>query len=379
MTHQTVGILKPVYPSSGAAQVEFPRDMLPLLRCSRDGGQFRVDEKRGGLQGVVDALLRCEACAAEYRIQDGIARLMDGGLTPENEHEISLRNAEYGSMPPTAFVPPDRSWRSELNDLIEIPPHLDALEPLENCTVLEVGCGDGRFTMLMAHLGARVLAVDFSIGALQKLAQRLPSGLAPTSYRIVSRCPSADFRRRVGLVQAHAGRLHVAPRSLARVLSATPLDCRDERMAMYRSIADALHDGGRFVGGVEHDDLARRVLGLPSVRRYSPGGIFIEHFDRAKMRCEAAPYFSKLTIRAIRPKVPFMHRLPLKWGVRAARWMSLTPGLSNLGEILLMRAERPVRPPVEGEKRRGSRIVKRLYGWYTRKQGRPPVWGSERI
>lgn len=354
--------------------------MLPLLRCSRDAGRLIVEEKSGGPLGVVEAGLRCGTCAAEYRIENGIARLMDGALTAENEHEIFLRDAEYGSMPAESFVPPDHGWRSELNDLIEIPPHLEALEPLENGTVLEIGCGDGRFTMLMASLGARVLAVDFSIGALRRLGRGLETGLAPTAYGIVSRYPSENFRGRVGLVQAHAGHLHVAPRSFTRALSATPLDCRDERMAMYCTIADALHDGGRFIGGVEHDDLVRRVLGLPSARRYSPGGIFIEHFDRAKMRCEAAPYFSKLTIRPIRPRVPFINRLPLQWGVRVARWIGATPVLRNLGEILLMRAERPVRPPVEGVNRPGSRLIKSFYGWYTRKKGQQPIWGSgERV
>jgi SAM-dependent methyltransferase len=350
--------------------------MLPLLRCSRDGGPLLVEETRSSALGIVDAALRCGVCTAEYRIEKGVARLMDGALTAENEHEISLRDAEYASMPPAAFAPPDWGWRSELNDLIEVPPHLEALMPLENGTVLEIGCGDGRFTMLMAQLGARVLAVDFSIGALHKVARWLPSGLAPTTYRD-SRCLSQDFRGRVGLVQAHAGRLHVAPRSFERALSATPLDCRDERMALYRTIAEALHDGGRFIGSVEHDDLFRRLLGLPSVRRYSPGGIFIEHFDQAKMRCEAAPYFSKLSIRPIRPKVPFIQRLPLQWGVRAASWVSATPGLRNLGELLLMRAEQPVRPPVERVSRHGSRLIQGLYGWYARMKGQLPVWGSE--
>jgi len=378
-TLQTAAMLAPGRQPSGADPVEFPRDMLPLLRCSRDAGPLIVEETRGGLLGIVEATLTCGACAAEYRIEEGIARLMDGVLTPENEHEIFLRDAEYSSMPAAAFVPPDLGWRSELNDLVEVPRHLEPLQPLERCTVLEIGCGDGRFTMLMAQLGARVLAVDFSVSALRKVARWLPSGQAPTTYQVRSRYPSKDCRGRVGLVQAHAGRLHVAPRGFERALSATPLDSRDERMAMYRTIADALRDGGRFVGSVEHDDFFRRVFGLPSVRRYSPGGIFIEHFDRVKMQREAAPYFSKLTIHPIRPKVPLIHRLPMKWGVRAADWITATPGLRTLGELLLMRAEHPVRPPEEGVSRDGSRLMKGIYTRYARMKGQLPIWGSEQV
>ena len=258
-----------------------------------------------------------------------------------------------------------------------MPSALAARRPLGNCTVLEIGCGDGRFTMLVVQLGARVLAVDVSIGALQKLALRLASGVAPTTF--ISGGPSKDFRARVGLVQAHAGCLHVAPRSFERALSATPLDSRDERMAMYHIIAEALHDGGRFVGSGEHDDFFRRVLGLPSARRYEAGGIFIEHFDRAKMWREAAPYFSKLTIRPIRPKVPLIHRLPIQWGSRAASWIGATPGLRTLGELLLMRAEQPIRPPEEGVSRQGSRILKGIYAWYARMKGQLPIWGSELV
>jgi len=58
-------------------------------------------------------------------------------------------------------------------------------------------------------------------------------------------------------------------------------------MSMYRSISEALKADGVYVCGVEHDDLTRRVLGLPRARRYSRDGIFIEHFGKTMMRREA--------------------------------------------------------------------------------------------
>lgn len=366
--------------TSGArvSAVTFPRDLLPLLRCSRDAGVLTAGEELpSGGAGIVDARLVCTACAAEYRIEDGIARLLDGPLTPEDQHEIALRNVEYASTTPDCFVPPDFGWRSELSDWLEIPPHLAALEPLDGCRVLELGCGDGRYTILMGHLGARVLAVDFSINALRKLSHWLLSGIAPTAYRPARRLPAAILSSRIGLVQADISQLHAAPRSFDRALSATPLDCRDERMRMYRAIADALADGGRLVGGVEHDDLARRLLGLPTARRYRQGGIFIEHFDPAAMRREAGPYFLRLRIRPIRPRMPFVHRLPLDWAVRISRAAGVLPVLRGFGELLLMRAERPVRPAVEGDHRAGSRLAKSLFFWYRRRMHQEPVWESD--
>ena len=355
---------------AGVVSAEFPRDMLPLLRCSRDAGPLVIiTDLPSRAVGIVEARLRCSTCAAEYRIEDGIARLMEGTLTPEDEHEMAIRDADHACTRPGPFVPPASGWRSELSDLLEIPPHLAELEPLDNRRVLELGCGDGRFTMLMAQMGARILAIDFSINGLRALAWRLPSGVAPTAYQPVRRCSAAELCRHIGLVQADASHFHVAHRSFDRALSATPLDSRDQRMAMYRTLADALTDDGRFIGGVEHDDLTRRLLGLPIARRYSQGGIFIEHFDIATMRREVAPYFSKLSIRPIRPRVPFVHRLPRAWALPVARTVAAMPVLRQLGEILLLRAERPVRPPVEGANRPGSKLAKGFSRWYTRKIG----------
>jgi SAM-dependent methyltransferase len=299
---------------------------------------------------------------------------MEGALTLETDHEIRLRDAEYACAQFDPFIPPASGWRSEFNDLLEVPPHLAELAPLEGCKVLEFGCGDGRFTILMAQMGARIIAVDFSINALRKLAGFLPAGSAPTAIQLVRRSSAADLRWHVGLVQADASHFHIADRSFDRALSATPLDSRDQRMAMYRTIADALTNEGRYVGSVEHDDLIRRLLGLPISRRYTRGGIFIEHFDSATLRREVSPYFSKLRIRPIRPFVPFARRLPLAWAVRVSRMVGAAPGLRQLGEILLLRAELPVRPPVEGVNRPGNRLFKGLYRRYTLMIGKNRLW-----
>jgi hypothetical protein len=151
-------------------------------------------------------------------------------------------------------------------------------------------------------------------------------------------------------------------------------------MVMYRNIADALSDGGRFICSVEHDDLMRQLLGLPIARRYNRGGIFIEHFDIATMHREVAPYFLELRIRRIRLRIPFAYRLPLAWAVRILRTVSAMPVLRRFGEILLLRAERPVRLPAEGVNRPGNRLVKGIFHWYSRRIGKEPEWdGNERV
>ena len=342
---------------------QFPRDMIPLLRCNNDAGELAIaKELRGDGDGVLDAVLRCKSCGAEFRIEDGIARLLPSQLSPEDKHEMSIRDTiDYDFTNPGPFVPPPEGWRSVLSDMLEVPPHLNGLQCSPTNTVLELACGDGRFTKLIAETGARILAVDFSINALRLLAHRLPSAA------------------RVGRVQADINQLQVASRRFDRALTLTPLDSRDERMTMYRKIADALTDDGRYIGSVEHDDLNRRLLGLPLVRRYSRDGILIEHLTMKTMRREAAPYFSNLRIRPIRPRVPIVAKLPKGLAFPILRLIAALPILRQFGELLLLTAQRPVRVPVEGEYRSGSRVAKSLYRSYMHKKNQEASWGEESV
>ena len=350
-------------PKTLPAQSLFPGDMIHLLRCNMDDGQLALDEQPpGDAGGVLNAVLRCKTCRTEYRIEGGIACLLPHQLTQENKHEMSIRDAiDYACSEPSPFIPPAEGWRSVLSDTLEVPAHLDELQVLPSHTVLELACGDGRFTSLIAETGARVLAVDFSINALRLLAQRLPLGA------------------RVGRVHADINQLHLDSRAFDRALTLTPLDSRDERMNMYRTIARALTDDGRYVGSFEHDDLNRRLLGLPLVRRYSKDGILIEHLTTKSMRLESAPYFSNLRVRPIRPRVPLVAKLPPGLELHILRLAAALPFVRRFGELLLLTAQNPVRLPVEGERRSGSRVAKRIFRFYMRRKSKKASWGEEPV
>jgi SAM-dependent methyltransferase/uncharacterized protein YbaR (Trm112 family) len=353
--------------------VGFPRSLLPLLRCVSDSGQLSVcHEDRSDDVGIADGTIRCAECSREYQIECGIVRLMPTTLTTENQHEISLLNQSYGAMSET-YTPPASGWRSDLNDHEEIPAHLNLLQLSEGHRVLEMGCGDGRLTVLMAQLGADLLAVDFSIAALERNQANLSSGVAPTSYRVTSR-RSGDLTKHVGLVHADASNVHFAPRSFDRAVSATPLDSRDERMKMYRAVAESLTEDGRYVAGVEYDDFYRRLFGLPVMRRYTPGGVLIEHLDMPELRRETAAYFSRLRMQFIRVHLPFMKRLPLSVSLPVTRAASAVPIVKHFAQILLVCARRPIRIPPEGARRSGHLGAKNLYRWYKRRRGEEPMW-----
>ncbi len=54
----------------------------------------------------------------------------------------------------------DRTWRGVVRRRLDLT--VNALEPLEGKTVLDVGCGSGRFCVAYAEHGARVVGVDFA-------------------------------------------------------------------------------------------------------------------------------------------------------------------------------------------------------------------------
>ena len=87
---------------------QFPRDMVPLLRCNNDAGELAIaKELRGDDHGVLDAVLRCKGCGAEFRTEDGIARLLPNQLSPEDKQEMSIRDTiDYYFTNPGPFVPP---------------------------------------------------------------------------------------------------------------------------------------------------------------------------------------------------------------------------------------------------------------------------------
>ena len=209
------------------AVFEYPGAMIGLIRCSRDGGELVSSATaESGPTGVIQGSLRCAKCATEFFIRDGIVRLLPESLTGENQHEMELRDSEYEQNASGGY-----KWGSKLGDRIEVLPHLRALGPLEGKKVLEFGCGDGRFTIPMAQLGADVLGVDFSLAGLYRLAGFLESRNRRQRFADCARSGSlGNLNGHIGLVQGDATRFFPGPRSFDRALSATPLDARDERM-----------------------------------------------------------------------------------------------------------------------------------------------------
>jgi len=212
-------------------------------------------------------------------------------------------------------------------DLMEKLPTLAAVEPLRGKVVLELGCGTGRYTEDLAQASKAVLAVDFSAESLRVLAAKLGA---------------VD---NVGLVQADVTRLALAGGAFDRAVSTlvSNLPTRAHREAMYRLVAEALHDEGSFLFSTHHYGLRERLRRVPQDGRYTPGGIYRRLFTRAEIGDELVPYFAARRSRPIQIALPLTTRLGLPL-IPMSRVLERVPLLNRFGELLLVTARRPLRP-----------------------------------
>jgi SAM-dependent methyltransferase len=269
---------------------------------------------------VVSGTLVC-GCGACYPVEGGIVKLLEqAALDAESRHEQQLRDGNgEGTSSPEAPV-----WWNDVDNLIEIIPTREAVAPRPDQIVLELGCGDGRYSIWLAGACGALLAVDFSIGWLRKLRHRL--GAASN----------------VGLVLADVCALEVAPGSFDTVFSTlvSNLPTRRGRNALYDLARRAAKPGGTFVFSVHHYGPKQRLRGEERSGRYSEGGIYRYAHTLAECNAELAPFFGSVRTRPIQVYPPFWKRLglPLRPASRVAEKIPL---LRMLGALLLCVARQP--------------------------------------
>jgi uncharacterized protein YbaR (Trm112 family)/protein-L-isoaspartate O-methyltransferase len=326
----------------------YPRSLVPLLRCHVDGAELDVASSTQATGGLIhEGSLQCRVCNRTYPITGGIVRMLDEAvLDAEGSQELRMRDAENESAP-VINATPEAEYRNEL----EMSPTLKALDVSPEHVILELGCGAGRYSTVLADKCRALLAVDFSLSALKAIAATMQGGAE------------------VGLVQADITRLRVAAGKFDRALSTTCLDNRDQRMAMHRLVSDALSDEGRFVFGNEYYNLHIRLRGIPKVTRYSPQGMLFCHVEKEDVKRETAPFFKRVHVRPILVPTPFVRRIGIGYRGRRvlARLGEWIPVLRDMGALLLVQAEKPIRIPKEGECAPGNRLATVIFQWYQRK------------
>jgi SAM-dependent methyltransferase len=286
-----------------------PSFALSLLRCAADGGPLTLARDQG-------ERLRCDACGASYPVRDGFVDML--GDAPiedaESRFEHEARAVEANQSRGAPGVP------LSVVDELEVASTLRHLGDLAGCTVLELGCGAGLYTRLLAAQGARVVAVDFSA---PHLAVHAAQGLDA---------------ERVALIRADVTTLRLAPSGIDLALNTlySNLPSPTLRAATNALVVSALRPAGRYLVSAHHHDLRRRVRRRAPESRYGGSGIFYAAMTSRELANDLSA-FSAVETTPAAVCLPFV----MRWASdRVWRWLERVPGLNELGAILLADARK---------------------------------------
>lgn len=301
-----------------------PLDLLSRTCCPQDRGPLRPAAAVSSAW-LDNGEIRCSTCGACYPVRDGVLSLLDPWqLHPDSALEMAVRDTRSVAL----LDGTRREWASTYADATEVQPTIAAVDVPPGATLCELGCGPGRYTLPLAALGARVVAVDFSAASLQVLRARL------------------DAEAMVALVQADVTRPFGARAAFDRMLSTLhgnlPSDVHRSRALQW--MADALSDDGRAVVSMHHWSARDLLTGTAASGRYPDSGIYRRFQTRRESLAELTPFFGHVTHRFVALNVP---GLPSR---RLALALTHVPGLrSALSRLFLGVATRPRRvggPPL---------------------------------
>lgn len=305
------------------SQIGFPVAFVPLVRCTSDGGPLKLRDGHAAADSPEDAVLHgtleCTRCRAAFPIQGGILNLLKNAvMDPLSATEQRQRN-ERGWT-----VPPQKTPSEVTSHAIEMSATLEALPVRPEDKLLELGCGEGRYTLELAGR-ADILAVDFSIQLLRALRDRLPPGT-----------------KRVGLVLGDVTTLSIAPQRFDYALSTltSNLPSREHREKMYRLARTALAPTGRFVFSGHFQGIRQKLAGQAKSGTYRNGGIYRYNFCLHEGYEEVGPHFASVDAHPIQIYLPLSRtlRLPLPTLSRLAERI---PVLRSFGNLLLVKADAP--------------------------------------
>jgi SAM-dependent methyltransferase len=193
-------------------------ELLSLLRCPDCGGTLRLDDAAARQGTIHDGSLVCSACTRRYPVRGGVPRFV-----PSEGH-----TSHFGVQ-----------WKlfakTQLDSVSGQPISRDRWlrftgwdpEGVRGRTVLDVGCGSGRFAEVALSLGAQVVAVDYSLA--------------------VEACQAnLGDHPRLDVVQADVYRLPFAPESFDFVYCLGVLQHTPDVTKAFMTLPRQLKPGGRL-------------------------------------------------------------------------------------------------------------------------------------
>jgi len=300
----------------------FPTNLIDLIRCCKDEGVMKTDFSNATSDYILTGRIICQQCGTVYNIKDGIVDLY---APIPRENKQSLLEQETRDL--IAKNTHHTAGRAEgIIDEMEISSTLKRLQSLNGKTVLELGCGTGRFTLRLVNKCKMVLAIDFSRESLLAIINNLNN--------------LSQSKGSVGLVQADVSKLALKPDSFDLALSSlySNLPTLKIRSASTSAVHNTLKAGGKYVLTTHHHEIRQRIKGTPVEGQYD-NGIYYRNFTSGLLRGELRRYFSEIKTSTICIWLPLISRRK-GWRPAISIICEQLPILNRLGDLLIATARK---------------------------------------
>ncbi len=236
-----------------------------LLACPCGHG-LESDPAKGGLV--------CGDCGKTFEYKGGILVSTTRDENAPNTHELQKQEEVQRDIQAKRY---DKVIVTSLPSWFEGNQIRRVLSRIHADSVLEIGCGTGRFTTQLAKSNQRVVGVDRSLASLQQCRLKLEArGLAENVLLIHADLNCMPVRRSVFDLAV-----------IAQVLQHLPTD--DIRRVAVENMALALRDGGEIVVSFYQwrppEPAWRKKEGL------HPGGIYFIRYTEKELRDLLQPHF----------------------------------------------------------------------------------------
>ena len=202
---------------------------------------LRCPECHGPLTPT-SASYRCDGCAAGYPLVDGILRMLPTLSRTERQVQAAF-DFEHRRFQAARYLRISSALIDNWLADVQLPK-----EYFQGLTVLDLGCGSGRWTYAMASLGARVVAVDFCDAAVQ-----------------VTREVTRDMDG-VEVIQASLFRLPFRPEQFDFVVSWGVLHHTPNTSSAFRAIAPLVRPSGHLYIMVYERRSPLKIVGTELLR-----------------------------------------------------------------------------------------------------------------
>lgn len=162
----------------------------------------------------------CRSCGIDYPVRGGVLRML-GQVTIQEEKTRAAFDYEHRQFEQAQYLRISSKLVDDWLGDVKLPK-----EYFAGRTVLDMGCGSGRWTYALATLGARVIAVDFTDAAVD-----------------ITREVTRNFPN-VEVIQANLFRLPFKPEQFDFVVSWGVLHHTADTHAGFRAIAPLVRPGG---------------------------------------------------------------------------------------------------------------------------------------